>query len=195
MTKAGVISADPPWHERTYSRKGMGRSAAAHYDTMTLDEIKALPVADLAARDCALFLWTTWPMLELAIEVFSAWGFHYSSNAWVWVKTTKSGKPRMMGGHTTRKCTEVCLLGLRGNPKRLSKAVTDVIIAPWTGPHVKPDEHFAKVEALYPGPYVELFARRRRPGWNYAFSDQLDTGPTRRRWKSNSYPGASPPLL
>ena len=92
----GAILADPPWHEVTWSRKGMGRSAAAHYDTMSIDAIKDLPVKDLAARDCALFLWVTWPILEsvFSADLFAVWGFHYSSNAWLWIKRTKNGKSK-----------------------------------------------------------------------------------------------------
>jgi N6-adenosine-specific RNA methylase IME4 len=196
--KYGVILGDPPWYELTYSHKGMGRSAAAHYETMSLDAIKDLPIKHLAARDCALLLWVTWPMLELVLTsgLFEAWGFHYSSNAWTWIKQTKSGESkdgtglRAMCGHTTRKCSELCLLGLRGNPPRLSKAVKDVIISPWRGAHRKPDEQYAKIAALYPGPYVELFARQRWPGWDVEFSREADTGPGRRRWRSDSYPDA-----
>jgi N6-adenosine-specific RNA methylase IME4 len=184
-----VLLVDPPWHEVTWSYKGRGRSASAHYNTMTLDAIKALPVAELAARDAWLFLWVTWPMLRLGMEVIDTWGFTYSSNAFTWLKTTKKGLPYMHGGHTTRKCTELCLLAKRGKGlPRKSRSVRDVILARPREPHRKPDEQYERIEALYDGPYLELFARFRRPGWDVAFSDQIDTGPSPRRWRSDSYP-------
>jgi N6-adenosine-specific RNA methylase IME4 len=189
-----IILADPPWHEITWSHKGKGRSASAHYDTMTLDAIKALPIADLSARHGWLILWTTWPMLRHAMDVADAWGYTYSSDAFLWIKSTK-GKTkdgsglRAGGGHTTRKCSEMSILARRGKGvPRKSKAIKDVIIAPRREPHRKPDEQYTRIEAVYDGPYLELFARYRWPGWNYAYSPQLDTGPAPRRWKSNSYP-------
>jgi N6-adenosine-specific RNA methylase IME4 len=210
--KHPTLLADPGWHEITWSHKGMGRSAAAHYDTMSLEAIKKLPVADLVAPHGWLFLWTTWPMKQLAEEVAEAWGYVYSSDAFVWVKITKAaakkgsidltkvnprkggGNPdlRMCGGHTSRKCTELCMLFKRGKGTPLkSKAVRDVIFAPLNHkfPHKKPDEQYDKIEALCDGPYLELFARFPRQGWDTAFSNQIKTGPTPRRWKSNSYPG------
>jgi N6-adenosine-specific RNA methylase IME4 len=190
--KYSVILADPAWHEVTYSHKGQGRSAAAHYDAMSIDAITALPVADYAARDGWLFLWTTWPMLRQAMGVIDAWAFTYSSNAFVWIKTKKDGSPRMNCGHTTRKCTELCLLAKRGKGVlRKSASVRDVILAPQREPHRKPDEQYGMIEALYDGPYLELFARYRRPGWDVALSDQIETGATARRWKSTSYPEQS----
>jgi N6-adenosine-specific RNA methylase IME4 len=130
-------------------------------------------------------------MLRHAIALAEDWGFTYSSNAWIWLKTSKAGKPRAMCGHTTRKCTELCILLKRGKGlARKSKRIKDVIIASPREPHRKPDEQYAMIEALYDGPYVELFARYPQPGWDHAFSDQIDTGPTPRRWKSNHYPPA-----
>ncbi len=81
MKKYSVILADPPWAFRAWSNKGMGRSAEQHYPTMGVENIKALPVADLAAEDCVLFLWATFPMLKEALEVAEAWGFTYKTVA------------------------------------------------------------------------------------------------------------------
>lgn len=77
MKQYNVIYADPPWEYKTYSNKGKGRSAERHYPTMTLEQIKALPVADIAADNCALFMWTTTPLLEDSFAVLRAWGFQY----------------------------------------------------------------------------------------------------------------------
>ena len=75
MKKYSIIYADPPWAYRTYSKKGQGRSAESHYPTMCIEDIKALPVGELAAKDCALFLWITFPCLCEALEVLTARGF------------------------------------------------------------------------------------------------------------------------
>ena len=116
----GVIYADPPWSFATYSHKGKGRSAEAHYDCMGLDGIKAVPVEDWAAPDCALFLWTTDPLLPRAFEVVAAWGFDYKTVAFTWVKTTKDGAGFPIGcGYWTRANPEQCLLATRGRPERI----------------------------------------------------------------------------
>ena len=78
MKKYSIIYADPPWAYRTYSKKGQGRSAESHYPTMCIEDIKALPVGELAAKDCALFLWITFPCLCEALEVLTAWAVSYT---------------------------------------------------------------------------------------------------------------------
>jgi N6-adenosine-specific RNA methylase IME4 len=186
----GVILADPPWTFATYSRKGKGRSAEAHYDCMSLADIKALPVADWAAPDCALFLWATDPSLPQALEVIEAWGFAYKTVAFTWAKTTKDGAGFPIGcGYWTRANPEQCLLATRGRPQRLSRAVPQLILAPRREHSRKPDEAYERIEALVPGPYLELFARAPRAGW-YSWGYEVATGPADRRWASNGYPPA-----
>jgi len=87
-----VVLSDPPWAFKAFSAKGHGRSAEAHYDTMSLTDIKALPVPDIADRDCHLFMWTTGPHLPQAFEAIKAWGFKYSGIGFVWIKLNK-GQP------------------------------------------------------------------------------------------------------
>jgi N6-adenosine-specific RNA methylase IME4 len=106
--KYGVILADPPWTFATYSSKGKGRSAEAHYDCMSLDEIKALPVTEWAADDAALYLWATAPHLANSLTVMSAWGFTYKSN-FVWTKE------RIGTGYWARNRHEHLLIGARGS--------------------------------------------------------------------------------
>ena len=108
-----VILADPAW---SYSDKGRHRGGAErHYRTMTVPEICALPVPRIAAKDCALFLWATWPNMPAALEVMQAWGFRFVTAAFVWVQTTKDGsRPAIGMGHYTRANTEPVLLGIRG---------------------------------------------------------------------------------
>ena len=119
--KYTVILADPPWKYHVYSKKGKGRSAESHYPTMQLADIKALPVADIADKDCALFLWVTFPQLEEALSVIKAWGFTYKTIAFVWVKQNKKSDSLFWGmGYWTRCNAELCLLATKGSPKRAS---------------------------------------------------------------------------
>ena len=93
IKKYGIIYADPPWQYKVYSKKGAGRSAESHYPTMSIEDIRALPVGELADRDCALFLWITFPMLLDALSVIKAWGFTYKTVAFAWVKQNKRPTP------------------------------------------------------------------------------------------------------
>jgi N6-adenosine-specific RNA methylase IME4 len=169
----GAVLADPSWDFRTWSAKGEGRSASQHYSIMSIADVKALPVADLCADDCALFLWATWPTIESAFAVIDAWGFTYKTLAFCWVKTSKSaGQPIMGNGFWTRSNSEVCLLATRGKPKRLNKDVGQVILEPRREHSRKPDCTYGLIERLVGGPYLELFARRRWPRWD-AWGDEL----------------------
>ena len=170
----GAVVSDPPWAFRTWSDKGRDRSADKHYGLLDLDAIKALPVANLAAPDCALFLWATWPMLGDALEVIRAWGFKYKSVGFVWVKVNKDDTPFMGLGYWTRANTEPCLLATRGKPKRLHADVSQVIIEPRREHSRKPDCIHERIERLVGGPYIELWARRsERPGWTF-WGDEID---------------------
>jgi len=195
-----LIYADPPWTFATYSRKGKGRSAEAHYDVMTLADIKALPVGGWAAPDCVLLLWTTDPLVEKALEVIRAWGFTYKTIGFCWAKLNKSRPPPFTEGDFftglgfwTRANPELCLLATRGQPHRISRAVKKLIVSPRREHSRKPDEAYARIEALCAGPYLELFARAPRPGWDSwglerdGFADGKLPG---RRWGSTSWPGA-----
>jgi N6-adenosine-specific RNA methylase IME4 len=194
-----VIYADPPWRFATYSDKGKGRSAEAHYDCLSIDDIKTFPVAAWAAPDAALLLWATDPLLPRALEVVEAWGFTYKTVGFYWVKLNKGAGARLSSdwpllaerdfftglGFWTRANPEPCLLATRGHPKRSAGDVPKLLIAPRREHSRKPDEAYDRIERLLPGPYLELFARRSRPGWD-RFGDQeelFDRGPvgTRRR--------------
>ncbi len=168
--KAGAIEADPAWHFTAWSDKAT-RHAGRHYPTMTREEIMALPVADLAADDCALFLWATYPNLQQGLDTLAAWGFTYSTVAFTWAKVSKNSgnsfapKWHMGLGYWTRSNAEICLLGYRGKPKRLNKDVRQLIVAPVREHSRKPDEAYERIERLVAGPYVSLFARQQRPNW------------------------------
>jgi N6-adenosine-specific RNA methylase IME4 len=163
-----VIYCDPPWTFQTYSNKGKGRSAEQHYNCMSLDDIKALPVGDLAAKECALFLWTTFPHLMQAREVIDAWGFTYKTGA-AWVKRTRNGKKLAMGcGYWWRGNPELLLLATRGKigPKKRGAGGIALIEAPRREHSRKPDEAYECIERMVAGPYIELFARQKRDGWD-----------------------------
>lgn len=164
--KFSVIYADPPWSFKVYSGKGKARSADRHYDTKSLDDIKALPVEALAADDCALLLWAVCPELPGALEVIKAWGFTYKTVAFSWVKENRSGDGLKWGmGYWTRANLEPCLLATRGSPKRQAMNVFQVVQSPIAEHSRKPDEVQVRIERLLNGPYLELYARRATPGW------------------------------
>jgi N6-adenosine-specific RNA methylase IME4 len=181
------ILADPPWAFRTFSGENMTphRCAEDHYRTMELDELKALPVGDVAAADCALFMWTVGSHLEETIDLARAWGFKFKTDAFYWAKQRLIGadqidlftgdiaEPRMGFGYWTRKQVEPCWLFTRGNPKRLSKGVRQLIVEPRREHSRKPDGQYDRIEALVDGPRLELFARHQRPGWD-AWGNQTD---------------------
>jgi N6-adenosine-specific RNA methylase IME4 len=186
----GVIVADPPWRFDVRNREtGLRRSADHHYETMPLAEIKASPLKEVAGLHCWLMLWTTGPHLPQALDVMETWGFTYSSFGFLWVKLRRSFQAGLFGilpsdiamglGYTTRKAGEPCLLGRRGSPRRLSRDVVDVILAPVREHSRKPDEFYERVEQFAPGPRLDLFARHRRLGWD-AWGNELDKFPERR---------------
>src|SRR5580658_6693569 len=88
----GAIYADPPWHFRNWSAKGTGRNAVSHYDCMSFAVLSSLPIAELAADDCALFLWATDPLLPRALELIQAWGFEYKTIGFYWIKLNSAAK-------------------------------------------------------------------------------------------------------
>jgi len=163
----GAILADPPWH---YPRQD-GRSL--RYGTLNERQLVRLEVDDLAAENCVLFIWVVWPRLDQALRLCSAWGFEYKTCAFDWTKANNTQihffdeevDPRIGMGNWTRANTEPCLLATRGKPKRLNADVRQGIIEPRREHSRKPDCVHERIERLVAGPYLELFARQRRPGW------------------------------
>jgi N6-adenosine-specific RNA methylase IME4 len=163
-----VIYADPPWPFENYSAKGESRNPNRHYSTLSLDQIKALPVGHLAGDTCALFMWVTDPLLDGGIDVMRAWGFRYVSVAFTWAKRTKLDTGWHMGtGYYTRANPEMCLLGMAGRSGiPASRGVRQLIVEPIREHSRKPDRVYSDIERMFAGPYVELFARSTRPGWS-----------------------------
>jgi N6-adenosine-specific RNA methylase IME4 len=163
-----TILADPPWRFQNRT----GKMAPEHqrllrYPTMTLQEIVALPVCRLAAAKAHLYLWVPNALLAEGLEVMRGWGFTYKTNL-VWYKVRKDGGPDGRGvGFYFRNVTELVLFGVRGNLRTLAPGRTQVnLLATRKREHSrKPHELYHLIEACSPGPYLELFARCKRPGW------------------------------
>ena len=163
--KYPIIYADPPWR---YEQKKLQGAAEKHYPTMSIDQLCALPVSDIAATDCALFLWSTFPQLPEALRVIKAWGFHYKTVAFVWLKKNRKADSWFYGlGFWTRGNAEICLLSTKGHPKRQAANVHQFIISPIEQHSKKPDIVREKIVALMGNiPRIELFARQVTPGWD-----------------------------
>ncbi len=163
--KYNVIYADPPW---SYGRNTVNGAAAKHYPTMSISDICALPVAELADKDCALFLWATFPQLKEAFRVMEAWGFGYKTLAFLWLKQNRKADSWFYGmGFWTRSNAEVCLLATKGHPKRQCAGVHQFVISRIEEHSRKPQEVRDKIVMLMGDvPRVELFARQKTPGWD-----------------------------
>lgn len=191
--KYKVILADPPWKFKTYSRKGLGRSAESYYDCLTVSEIAEFPISELADNDCVLFLWVTDPFLFEARKVIEAWGFTYKTVGFYWVKSPKNvvfwgefiNSWPIGTGYWTRANPEVCLLATKGHPKRIDHSVHKLLVSPREEHSKKPEAVYNRIEKLCEGPYVELFARQIRYGWDVEYSDEAKTGISKRRWSSS----------
>jgi N6-adenosine-specific RNA methylase IME4 len=158
---------DPPWNFRTYSEAGMGKSAENHYETMSLIDIAALPVRDLAHEDGAwLWLWTTSPFLEAAFSVIKDWGFRFSTEM-VWRKMTKNGKQGFGTGYVVRGSHEPILICRVGKPdpvmSRNIRSCFDGLVREHSR---KPEEAYEIAKKLFPGPRVDLFSRQQRNGFD-----------------------------
>jgi N6-adenosine-specific RNA methylase IME4 len=180
-----TVLADPPW--RFANRTG--KVAPEHhrlgrYDTMSLDDIKALPVVDVLAKNAHLYLWVPNALLPEGLAVMEAWGFRYVSNI-VWAKRRIDGGPDGRGvGFYFRNVTELLLFGVRGSMRTLAPGRSQVnMIETRKREHSrKPDEQYDLIEACSPGAYMEMFARYPRPGWsvwgNEAAADVIPRGVT-----------------
>ncbi len=193
---------DPPWKYLTWSKKGLSKSPDNHYDTMTVDELKALPVLERLTPDAVAHVWVIDTHLEIALDVIRAWGLKYKTVGFYWAKTTKDGKGFPIGTgfwtranpeHTyeceieCRDCggtgwfygepglpchcqdqeAERCLLTTtKKPPARQSRGVPRLIVSPRREHSRKPDEAYERIEALTEGPYLEMFSRNERAGWD-----------------------------
>lgn len=182
MSRYRAILADPPWQFDAWDGPQLPTSkrsavGATDYPMLSDSDLAQLPVGDLADSDCALFLWATMPKLDVAIEVGKAWGFAYKTCGFNWLKVNDNAidvwfnRPmstdvwRSGMGYWTNSNSELVLLFTRGKPQRIARDVKQIIVAPVTRHSAKPEEVQDRIERLVAGPYLELFARRQRPGW------------------------------
>lgn len=188
-----TIMADPPW--RFTNRTG--KMAPEHkrlnrYETMTLQDICALPVAEVAKEPAHLYMWVPNALLPEGLEVMKAWGFDYKSNI-IWHKIRKDGGSDGRGvGFYFRNVTEVLLFGTRGKGARTlapGRRQVNMMETRKREHSRKPDEQYDLIEACSRGPFLELFARGTRPGWTY-WGNQAneDYAPT---WKTYAYNSAA----
>lgn len=197
----GVILADPPWDYNNRSNRGAARR---QYPTLPDEAICALPVAELARPDTVLLLWATWPRLEAAIQVINAWGFRYMSG-FPWLKLTEAPRADLLGelwlkfrlgvGWWIRGVSEPVLIGVRENARPAPAPPPGVALDPDIGglatirfEHSQKPIQVHEYGERWPGPYLELFARRPRPGWQVWGNevDRIDqwTWPGIREWSA-----------
>lgn len=191
--KYQLIYADPPWRFQTYSEKGEGKSASQHYQVQSLEDIKKMPVKNLADKKCALAMWTIDTHLEMSFEVIKAWGFKYVTPVFYWAKLNKSAKLEnvnvskdfFMGtGYYSRANPEICLGAVTEEypqdevemcllarvakaPTRMDAGVRKLLVSHRGEHSAKPHEAYDRLEKLFGDiPRIELFARNTRPGWD-----------------------------
>jgi N6-adenosine-specific RNA methylase IME4 len=178
MTKYKTILADPPWKyggQAVVGNGGRGTGGediiqvgtADHYPTMTMAALKALPIAPLADDKAHLYLWTTNSFMVEAHELARAWGFQPKTIlTWGKVHKTDPAKPSMKCGYYFRSATEHIVFATRGNMRLSGPCVPTLFLHPRAPHSVKPDYFYDLIEQQSPGPYLELFARRPRAGWD-----------------------------
>ncbi len=164
----GTILADPPWQFQNRTGKvAPEHKRLSRYTTLTIEEIKSIPVYVVAREKSHLYLWVPNALLAEGLEVMKSWGFKYKTNL-IWHKIRKDGGPDGRGvGFYFRNTTELILFGIRGKLRTFQPGRSQVnIIKTRKREHSKkPDELYKIIESCSPGPYLELFARGQRPNW------------------------------
>lgn len=174
--KYNIIYADPPWkyNSKANHKTRFRGGACGHYNLMSMENIKLLPVPEIANDNCVLFLWATFPYLNEQIKLFEHWGFKYKTVGFVWVKTNKINRKPFFGvGYYAKSNAEICLMGIKGKMKPISNKVSSIIISPREIHSKKPDIVRDKIIELFGDlPRIELFARKLTKGWD-VFGDQI----------------------
>ena len=162
--KYNIIYADPAWK---YFESG-NKNQSLHYNTMTIEEICKLPVKDIADKDCILFLWVTFPILQECFKVMESWGFEYSTCGFNWIKKNKNADSNFFGcGSWTRANSELCLIATKGSITRLDATISQVIETPIEEHSKKPVIVYDLIEKLVGKlPRIELFCRQPHEGWD-----------------------------
>jgi N6-adenosine-specific RNA methylase IME4 len=184
-----TLLLDPPWKFQNWSKKGELKNPERHYRTVPTEVIISLPIWKLAAVDAVCMLWTTAPLLHRQLPALAAWGFCYKSFV-PWFKASPNSpgdiddddwNPSFGGGYIFRNCSELMLIGTRGDPplQPERRSLRGAFFAPIREHSRKPDEQYDYAEALCAGPYLEIFSRTARPGWT-AFGDEAG------RWSTDN---------
>ena len=177
MKKYNIIYADPPWkyNSRANHKTRFRGGAEGHYKLMSMEEIKALPIKELADENCVLFLWVTFPYLKEQIKLFDYWGFDYKTLGFSWIKLNKKNKKPFFGvGFYAKSNCEVCLMGIKGKMKPISNKVSSCVISERREHSRKPDEVREKIVELFGDiPRIELFARQKVDGWD-TWGDEVE---------------------
>jgi N6-adenosine-specific RNA methylase IME4 len=173
--KYRIIYADPPWQYSNFSGKGTAYGdATAHYNTMSIEELKKLPVQNIADNNCILFMWATYPNLKEALELLESWSFEYKTVAFTWVKTRGGKYYSGLGFYTNSNC-EICLIGRKGKFERKHKDVKQLIVSELKEHSKKPSEIRNRIIDLCGDlPRIELFSRDKIEGWD-VWGNQLPT--------------------
>lgn len=175
--KYSIIYADPPWkYDFALNKNDLVNNK---YSVMTKEQICNLPIKNICAENCVLFMWVTFPKLNWAFSVINAWGFEYKTCAFTWIKLNKNNDKLFLGmGHYTRSNAEICLLAIKGKShKRLSHNVQQVLMSKLEGHSKKPDIVRENIVKLFGDlPRIELFARQQVDGWD-CFGNEIKETP------------------
>ena len=165
--KYQIIYADPPWSYKDKACAGK-RGASFKYPTQDKNWLRNLPIDQIREKDCVLFLWVTMPLLDEGLELIKSWGFEYKTVGFTWLKRNRKADTWFFGmGNWTRSNAEICLIGKRGNIKRVDASVSSVIDTPIERHSKKPDCVREKIVKLMGDrPRIELFAREKSDGWD-----------------------------
>ena len=189
IKKYQIIYADPPWQYNNRANSGtkFGGGAAKHYNLMSMEEIKKLPINELADENCVLFLWVTFPLLDEQIKLFEEWGFRYKTLGFSWIKLNKNNNKPCFGiGFYTKSNCEVCLMGMKGKLKPVSNKVSSAVLSVRREHSRKPDEIRDKIVELFGDlPRIELFARNKTGGWD-TWGNEVDCSIDLYKYKKNN---------
>ena len=172
--KYKIIYADPPWHYGSKSAVNNSTGSeikplSEHYGTMSLKDLKKLPIKSMLDDDAACFVWVTDSHLDEAIELFKAWGFKYKTIAFNWIKTTSKGNYCKNVAPWTMKSSEVCLFGTKGamTKYKIANNIESLVISERSKHSQKPEEVRLRIERLFGDlPRLEMFARTATEGWD-----------------------------
>ena len=172
--KYNIIYADPPWHYGSKSAVNNTNGSeikplSDHYNTMSFEDLKSLPISSLTKKDAACFMWVTDSHIDEALDIFKSWGFQYKTIAFNWIKTTSKGNYCKNVAPWTMKSSEICLLGTKGAMSKNKQAnnIESLVIAERTKHSKKPNEVRKRIDLLFGDlPKIELFARQKTEGWD-----------------------------